>query len=157
RLVIGYTHFLPAVEVLSPYLDAVAASRAAETIRDILPRSEASTHVWVFLAQALLAVCKRLPPADSASHINRMVDFVVETRSATKEQHKVRYNFHAKTLSTLSGQVDADVAARAADAIIAILDDSYMTGGFRTTFIESFLIPDDLASVAERLDAPGSL
>jgi hypothetical protein len=156
-LVLGYTNFGRAIEVMSPHLDAVAANRTAKTIEAILRRSESSPNAWVFLAKAQIAVCKRLPPADSAAHVNKMVDLVLEARSATKEKDKFRYSFQAMTLGTLSGQLDAKAAARTADAIIAMLGDSYMTGGIRTEFIESFSIPEDLARVAERLDALGSL
>src|SRR5262249_23190289 len=85
------------------------------------------------------------------------VDLVLEWRNATQEKDKVRYTYHAKTLGILSGQLDANVAGRAADAIIAILGDTYMTGPIRSEFLEHLTIPPDLSRVAERLDAPGSL
>jgi hypothetical protein len=156
-LALAYKNFGQAIEVMSPHLDAVAANRTAETINDILRHSESSPNAWVFLAKAQVAVCRRLPPSDAAAHLNRMVDFVLEAHSATEERHKFRYGYHATTLATLSGQLDAQVAARVADAIIAMLGDSHLTAGLRTEFIESFSIPADLARVAERLDAPGSL
>jgi hypothetical protein len=156
-LALGFTKFGPAIEVMSPHLDPVAAKRTAETIGAIVRHSESSPNAWVFLAKAQVAACRRLPPPASAAHVNRMVDIVLESRGATKERDKFRYGFQAMTLGILSGQLDAKVAARVADAIIAMLGDSYMTGGIRTEFIDCFSIPEDLARVAERLDAPGSL
>jgi serine/threonine protein kinase len=156
-LLIYFSKYGPAIEAMSPYLDAAAANRAAETIEAILRRSESIPLSWDFLTKAQLAVCRRLPPSDAAAHVNRMVDLVLEWRSATKEGDKIRYVYHAQTLGTLSGQLDAKAAARAADVIIAILGDSYMTGPLRTEFLENSTIPADLARVAERLDAPGSL
>jgi hypothetical protein len=157
NLALGYAYFGPAIETMSPYLDAAATNRTAEKLNAILHRSEASPNAWVFLARAQLVVCQRLPPADSAAYVNRMVDSVLEASRATKEKDKFRYTFQAMTLGILSGQLDAKRASRVADAIIAMLGDGYLTGGLRTEFIESFSIPEDLARVAERLDAPGSL
>jgi hypothetical protein len=156
-LLLDYNKFGPAIEVMSPYLDAVAAKRTAETIGAIFRRAESNPIAWEFLAKAQLAVGRRLPPSDAAAHVNRMVDIVLEWRSATKEKDKFRYSLHAQTLGTLSGQFDAKVAARVADTIIATLGDFYMTGPLRSEFVEHFFIPEALARVAERLDAPGSL
>jgi hypothetical protein len=156
-LILGFTNFGPAIEVMSTHLNEAAANRTAEAIEAILRRSESSPNAWVFLAKAQIAVCRRLPPSDSASRVNKMVDFVLETRSATEDKDKFRYTFQAMTLGTLSGQLDCKMAARVADALIAMLGESYMTGGIRTKFIESFSIPEDLARVAERLDAADGL
>jgi hypothetical protein len=157
-LLLDYARFGPAIEAMSPHLDAVAANRAAETIGAIFRRAESNPLAWVFLAKSQLAVGQRLRPSDTAAHVNRMVDVVLEWRSTTREGDKVRYSYHAQTLGTLSGQLDAKVAARAADTIIATLGDSYLIGGtIRSEFIEHPTIPEALARVAERLDAPGSL
>jgi hypothetical protein len=155
-LLLDYNKFGPAIEAISSHLDAVAAKRTAGTIGALFRRAESNAIAWEFLANAQLAVCKRLPPSDAAAHVNRMVDIVLEWRSATPEEHKVRYSFHAQTLGALSGHFDAKVAARAADTIIATLGDFYMTGPLRSEFIEHPSIPEALARVAERLDAPGS-
>jgi hypothetical protein len=82
---------------------------------------------------------------------------VLASHSATDEKNKILYVIHAETLGNLSGQLDAQLAARVADALIAILGDSYETGTLRTEFIDHPSISKDLARVAERLDAPGSL
>jgi serine/threonine protein kinase len=156
-LLLGYPKLARAIEVMSPHLDAVAAKRTAETIEVILRRSESNPSAGEFLVKAQLAVCQRLPASDFAARVNRMVDIVLEARNATKESDKFRYSLQTRTLASLSGQFDAKVAARVADAIIAILGDSYTIGGIRTEFVESFSIPEDLSRVAERLDASGSL
>jgi hypothetical protein len=88
---------------------------------------------------------------------NSTVDFIVQTRTTTKENEKFRYFLHTRALSTLSGQFDAARAARVADAIIAILGDGTTIGASREEFVTSPMIPKDLAKVAERLDAPGGL
>src|SRR5262249_19254568 len=67
------------------------------------------------------------------------------------------YVLYADMLGALSGQLDANVAARAADALIAILGDGYLIGTMRSEFVDHFGIAEALAKVAERLDAPGSL
>jgi hypothetical protein len=157
NLILGYVYHGPAIEFMSPYLDAAAANRTAEALNAILGSSESTPNAWVFLAKAQLAVCQRLPPADSTAHVNRMVDLVLEARSATNAKYKHRYTYQAMTLGILSGHLDPNAAARAADGIIAMLGDSYVTGGVESKFIDSFSIPDDLARVAERLDAPDSL
>jgi hypothetical protein len=157
-LVVGYSHFGPAIEVMSPYLDAAAANRAADTIDDIHRRSESYASAWEYLGKAQLVVCRRLPPTDAAAHVNRMVELVFEWHKATPDQSKIRLIFQAKLLGILSGQFDTHVAARVADTIIAILGDGYVVGGnLRSEFIENRSIPEDLARVAERLDARGSL
>src|SRR5262249_12442980 len=96
-------------------------------------------------------------PADSAAHVNRTVDFVLEARRATKEKDKFRYSLHAETLGTLAGQLDAKVAARVADVIVATLGDFYMSGPLRTDFVDGPADCDGLGRVAERPDASDSL
>jgi hypothetical protein len=157
-LVVGYLHFGPTIEVLSPYLDTAAANRAAETIDDTLRRSEANAIAWEYLGKAQLALCRRLPPTAAAAHVKQMVDLVLGWHSATEEKFKVRLIYHAKLLGILSPHLDASVAARVADTIIATLGDGYVIGGnLRSEFIESPSVPEDLARVAERLDAADSL
>src|SRR5262249_17456181 len=129
----------------------------AKTIGDTVRSSESSLIAGEYLARAQIAVCKRLPPADFAAHMNQMVDLVLEARHATKEKDKFRYTLLARTMSTLSGQLDAKAATRIADDLISILGDNYLLGSTRSEFIDSFTIPEDLARVADRLDAPGSL
>jgi hypothetical protein len=153
----GYVNIAPAIEVMSPQLDAVAANRTAKTLNTILRDFEYAGGSWAFLARAQLAVCQRLPPSDSAAHINKMVDILLEFRRATKESDKFTYAVHAQSWGILSGQLDAKVAGRVADVLIATLGDSYMTGGIRKEFIEDAATAEALAKVAERLDAASSL
>src|SRR5262249_2376798 len=67
ELLLGYSYFGPAIEVMSPYLDAAAADRTAKTIGDTFGGSESSPLAGEFLAKAQIAVCKRLPPTDFAA------------------------------------------------------------------------------------------
>jgi serine/threonine protein kinase len=156
-LLAGYDKFGPALETIGPHLDAVAAKRTAERIEVILRRSESNPSAWEVLTQAQVAVCQRLPPSDAAAHMNRMVEIVLESHRATKEKDKVHYSFHAKTLGSLSGQLDAKTADRAADALIATLGDFRMIGPLRLEFVEDPSTAEGLARVAERLDSAGRL
>jgi hypothetical protein len=157
-LLLGSNYFGRAIEAVSPYLEVEEANRTAETLGGIFHRSESIATAWESLAKAQLAVCQRLPPSDSAAHLNSMVDTVLEWRTTTQDRDKVRCIYHAQTLGTLSGQFDAKAAARVADTLIAILGDGYVVGGdLRTEFIESPPIAEALARVAERLDAAGGL
>jgi hypothetical protein len=152
-----YNHLGPAIEALTPHLDAVAAKRAAQEIESIIRQSESSPQSWDTLARTLLALCRRLPPSDSTAHVNGMVDFVFQTLSTTKEEKKwYHYPAHTKTLATLSGQLDPAGAARVADKIVTILGGT-MSGGRPDEFVTHYSISNDLGSVVGRLDAPGSL
>jgi hypothetical protein len=156
-MLVYYAQFGPVIEVVSPHLDPVAANRAAETIGAILHNPKSHPGAWEVLAKAQVAVCKRLPPPDAAAHVTRTVEVVFKARGATKESDKSHYVLHAKTLGALAEQFDATIASRAADAIIATLGDSYMTGNLRSEFIDHSSLAEDLARVAERLNASGSL
>jgi serine/threonine protein kinase len=154
---IAYTNFARVIEVMSPHLDAAALNRTAETIGDIIRRSDSNPYPWPVLARTLVTISQRLPKSESTAQVSGLVDIVLETRSATNEKDKFRYVVYSETLGALAGQFDAKAAARAADAIVATLGDFYMTGPIRTDFIENASILQDLAKVAEHLDAPASL
>jgi hypothetical protein len=98
-----------------------------------------------------------LPPADSAAQVNETVDFILATRSTTKENEKYSWTFHAQALGALSGRLDSARAARVAEALIAFLGDSETVGGVKRDLISSGVIAQALTEAAERLDAPGSL
>jgi hypothetical protein len=146
-----------AIVAVSPRLDAAAAARTAEDLDAVIRKSARYPYVWDSLSKVLVAVCQKLPPSDSAAHLNRTVDFILETKSTTKEEDKFHYHFHARALGALSGRLDAARAARVADTIVAILGESETTGGFRREFISSGVYAEPLTEVAERLDAPGAL
>jgi hypothetical protein len=152
-LYLVHDYYGPVLVVMSRHLDAATANRAADRIEAIHRLSAELPLTWVSLAKAQVAVCQHLPPSDSAAHVKRMVDLVL----ATKEEDKFRYTYHTATLATMSGQLDAKVAARVADEIIGILGDSYTTLTMRSEFVKIPSLAEDLARVAERLDAPGSL
>src|SRR5262249_18017628 len=136
---------------------AAAANHTAETLNTILRDSKSSSGMWVYLAKAQVAVCRRLPPSDAAAHANRIVDFVFESHRVTDESDKLRYVHHPHMLADLSEHLDANVAARMAELIIAILGDYRMTGPIRSEFVDHPFITAALARLAERLDASGSL
>jgi len=154
---LGYDKYGPVIETMSPHLDAAAANHTAETLNKILPDFKPSSGPWVFLAKAQVAVCRRLTPFDAAAHANRMVDFVFESHRVTDDSDKLRYVHHADMLAALSEHLDAKVAARMAELIIAILGDYRMTGPIRSEFVDHPFITAALARVAECLDASGSL
>src|SRR5262249_13431892 len=72
-------------------------------------------------------------------------------------RRQVRFTKFADSLGAMSGHIDAPTAARASDALVAMLGDYYMLGPLRTELIDSAFIAEDLTKIAERLDAPGSL
>src|SRR5262249_41165518 len=144
---VAFINFGRVIEIMSPHLDAVAANRTAETIEAIIRGSGSNPYPWPYLVKAQVKVCQRLPLSDCAAHVNGLVDLVVETRSATKEGDKIRYVLYADMLGALSGQLDANVAARAADALIAILGDGYLIGTMRSEFVDHFGIAEALAKV----------
>jgi hypothetical protein len=152
---LAYNNLGRAIVAVSGRLDAVAATRAAEAIENVIRQSAAQPIAWPSDARALVAVCRRLPPSDAAAAVNRTVDFILETRRTAKvESH---YPLHAAALGVLCGQLDADRAARVAEAIIAILGDGEVLGSTRTEFIMHGEIVDALTAVAERLGPPGAL
>jgi hypothetical protein len=156
-LTLGHNYLGPAIVALSPHLDTEAAHRAAKALGTIIRQSTSSAQAFEFLTKAQAAVCQRLPPPDAAAYLNGTVDFIIHTCSITKDKDKFRYGFYARTLAALSPHLDAPTASRAADAIIVMLGDSGTSGGVRIEFVADLVITEQLAKLAERLDAPGSL
>jgi hypothetical protein len=146
-----------AVAVLSPCLDAAASARAAEALGDLIRQPGSPQVRWPSLAAALAAVCRRLPASDAAAHVNRAVDFIIETRDATTEKDALNYAYQAQALGALGGQLDAARAPRAAGAILAILGYARMVGDVKQEYVSHGYTATALARVAERLDAPGAL
>src|SRR6516162_178073 len=81
---------LPAIEALSPGMDAAAADRA---LTGLLLRPDCAPPRWPSLSRVLAAVCRRLPPSDAAAHVNRAVDYILAARAATEEKDKSNYAF----------------------------------------------------------------
>jgi hypothetical protein len=154
---LNYQQLLQAIAALSPALDAAGAARAAEALGAIIRQPDCYPIVWPPLATALAAVCRRLPASDAATHVNRLVDFIIEAHDATKEKDKLYYSLQAQALGALCGRVDAAKASRVAGTIIAILGDGPTIGGARSEFITYGFIASILTELAERLDAPGGL
>ncbi|HME90496.1 MAG TPA: hypothetical protein VKE49_03680, partial [Myxococcaceae bacterium] len=154
-LVLAYNQLAQAIAALNRWPDAAAATRAAEAIEALVRRPRTHPITWPSLSKALVAVCRRLPPSEAAAAVNRTVDFILETRRTTTE--KFHCHFHAEALGVLCGRLDADRAARAAEAIIAILGDSEMIGSARHEYISHIGIAAVLPAVVERLDPPGCL
>jgi hypothetical protein len=148
---------LQAVVVLSPGLDAATAACAAEALGGTIREPDSSQIRWPSLCMALAAVCRRLPASHAAAHVNRTVDFIVETRGATKEKDIPNYALQAQALGALGGGLDAARASRAAAAIIAILGEDRMSGAAKYEFISLGYIASALSKVAEGLDAPGGM
>src|SRR5262249_37291694 len=113
-----------AIVAVSPRLDGAAASRAAEALAGLIRETASHPVQWESLSRTLVAVCRRLPPADSAAWVNGTVDFILATRSTTKEDRRYSWTFHAQALNALCGGLDATGAARVAEALIAFLRDS---------------------------------
>jgi hypothetical protein len=156
-LALGFNYLGPGIVALCPHLDAAAAKRAAESLGAIIRQSTLSSQAWGFLAKAQVAACQRLPPSEAAACLNETVDFVVHARSTREQSDKFHYTFYAQTLGAVCGQLDATTAARAGDALIAMLGDSYTSGANRIEFVTNLVITQELARIAERLDAPGAL
>jgi hypothetical protein len=148
---------LPAVEALSPGLDAAAADRAAEALAALLRRPDCAPPRWPSLSRVLAAVCRRLPASDAAAHVNRTVDFILEAYDATEEKDKSNYPFQARALGELCGRLDAARASRAAGAITAVLGDRETVDGATHGFLARGFIAAVLTQLAGRLDAPGGL
>jgi hypothetical protein len=144
-----------AIVAVSPRLDAAAATRAAEALAALMRRPTTGPLAWPPLCRALVAVCRRLPPADAAAYVNGTADFILASRSTTKE--KVSWPLHTEALGALGERLDAARAARVAEALIAILGDSKTVGGVKYEFILHGPIAKALTKVAERLDAQGGL
>jgi hypothetical protein len=146
-----------AVAALSPWLDAAAATRAAEALGAVIRQPNCPVTLWPSLANALAAVGRRLPASDADAHVNRTVDFILAARDTTEEKNKSHYPFQAQTLGALCGRLDAARASRAAGMILAILGDSPTVVGTKIEFISPGSVASVLTKVAERLDAPGGL
>jgi hypothetical protein len=154
-ITLAYHQLAQAIAAVNRWLDAEAATRAAETIEALLRRSGTHPLTWPALSRTLVTVCRRLPPADAAAPVDRTVDFILETQRTTNV--KSHYHLHAEALGELCGRLDADRADRVAEAIIAILGDGEMIGTSRNEFISQGSIAAALVAVAERLDPPGCL
>jgi hypothetical protein len=154
-LAVAFDQLAQAIAAVSRWLDGAAATHAAEAIEALVRRSGTHPITWPALSKALVAVCRCLPPSDASAAVNRMVDFILETRRRMKD--KFHYHLHVEALAVLCGWLDADRAARVAEALIAILGDSRMLGSSRHEFISDSSIAAVLPAVAERLDPPGCL
>jgi hypothetical protein len=154
-ITLAHDQLAQAIAALNRWLDAAAATRAAEVLEALLRRSGTHPLAWRALSRALVAVCRQLPTADAAAPVDRTVDFILETQRTTNV--KSHYHFHAEALGELCGRLDADRANRVALAIIAILGDGEMIGTSRSEFISQGSIAAALVAVAERLDQPGCL
>jgi hypothetical protein len=146
-----------AVVVISPWLDADAAARAAAALGAGIRRSASFPIVWEPLAKALAAVCQRLPPTEATACVHRTVDLILETGSATPQKDKTNYRFVAGALRPLCGRLDAAGAARVADAILAILGDSEMIDLMNKGLLAHANLAETLTTVADHLDVPRSL
>jgi hypothetical protein len=144
-----------AVEAVSPRLDAAGATRAAATLVALISESTLPPNMWESLSKALVAVCRRLPPAESAACVNKMVDAILATRGTTKEKYS--WTFHSEALGALAGRLDAAGAARVAEALLVFLGDSDTLGDRKREFVSNAEIAKALAEVAEGLDARGGL
>src|SRR5262249_14748238 len=135
-----------AIVVVSPRLDAAGATRAAEVLVALLRRPTTDPVSWPFLCETLVAVCRRLPPADAAAYVNETVDFILAARSA-------RATWRARALGALGGRLDAARAARVAEAILVILGDRETVVDINNHKYISIDVVETLTAVAERLDA----
>jgi hypothetical protein len=143
-----------AIVAVSPPLDAAAATRAKALV-DVLRQPTTDPVRWPPLCRALVAVCRRLPPADAAANVNEAVNFILAVRAPTKEKDKDTAVWRARALGALGGGLDAAMAAHAAEAILAILADRETVAGVK--YIANETIAEALTAVAERLDAHGGL
>jgi tRNA A-37 threonylcarbamoyl transferase component Bud32 len=133
-----------AVVALSPRLDAAAAGRAARSLAALLRQPGAHPVAWPSISRALAAVCRQLPPSDSASILSETVDSIIAARGATAD--KFTWGLQARALGVLGGRLDAAGAARVAEAILGIIADGET----------NLFVAEALAEVAEHLDAEAS-
>jgi hypothetical protein len=153
-----YQQLGPAIVAISPALDVAAASRVAEELGAIIRRPDSPQFLLSSLSKALAAVCRRLPAADAADHVNRAADFLIsEARDAVAEKNRLKYFWQAEALGVLCGQLDSERAGRAAGVILAILGESQTVGEYKDEFISHPNYVSVLTKLAERLDAPASL
>ena len=146
-----------AIVAISPHLDAAPTTRAAEELRTLLSQSGCTPYLWPSLSTALVSVCRRLPAPDAAAHVNRAVDFLLETGDTTKEKARSNYSCLVLALRALCGRLDPARASRVAGALVAILSDSQMVGEIKLEYISSGYVAAVLAEVAEYLDPPSVL
>jgi hypothetical protein len=144
-----------ALVAVSPRLDTAAATRTADAILGILRRPATDPVLWPPLCRALVAVCRRLPPADAAAYVNEAVNFLLTARAATKENEKRERVWRARAIGALGERLDAAAAARAAEAILATLADRETVVDVK--YVSNSYIADALTAVADRLDAAGGL
>jgi hypothetical protein len=135
-----------AVVAVSPMLDAAAAARAASDLAPLIRQPGLHPSAWPSISRALAAVCRRLPPADSASYLDETVDFVLAARGATT--NRTHWGLQASALGALGERLDATRVARVAEAIVGMLSD----GKGPLVFVAHGLI-----EAAEHLNAEGSL
>ena len=95
-----------AIVAISPRLDTATAARAAETLTGLLCHSKSVPFNSPPLATALVAVCRRLPAADAAAHINRSVDFLIAGRKTTKAIERSNYIYLTMALDPLCEGLD---------------------------------------------------
>jgi hypothetical protein len=155
-----YQIILQAIVSFSPGLEAAEAARAAEALGATIRQPDSDVTLWPPLATALAAVCRRLPAAEAAAHVNRTVDFIIEARDATKKgksQYFFKAQAPAQALGALCGQLDAARASRAAGLIVAILGDAPTVDGVKHEFISYPHLVSVLTKLAERLDAAGGV
>jgi hypothetical protein len=146
-----------AVVAVSPRLDAAGATRVAARLVTLFRESALPPIQWESLSKSLVAVCRRLPPADAAACVNKMVDAILATRGAAKEKEGYTWTYHSEALGALGGRLDAAGAARVAEALLAFLGDSDTFGNRKREFVSNVYIATALTEVAERLDARGGL
>jgi tRNA A-37 threonylcarbamoyl transferase component Bud32 len=133
-----------AVVALSPRLDAAAAARAARSLAALIRQPGSKPIAWPSISRALAAVCRQLPPSDSAFLLSETVDSIIAARGATTDQFT--WGFQALALGVLGGRLDAAGAARVAEAILDIIADGQT----------NLYVAAGLAEVAEHLDAEAS-
>jgi hypothetical protein len=138
---LAYEQLERAVVAMSPWLDVAAATRAARSLTTFIRQPDSHPIIWPSISRALASVCQRLPPSDSASHMNQTADFILAARDATTD--KTNRGLRARSLATLYERLDAARAARVVDAVLGHGEDLQM--------------PEALAEVAEHQDAKGSL
>jgi aminoglycoside phosphotransferase (APT) family kinase protein len=154
----NYSSHSQAIVSIGPLLDEAAARRAAGELTTFLCESGYNQHHMVPFSQALLAVCRRLPPGDGAAYFNRSIDFILERRTSSSiERARTNYTNIAGALGALSIQLEPDRASRAADALLTMLSDSYLVGTYKYEYISDRPLAKALTQVAEHLDAPASL
>ena len=147
-----------AVVVISPWLEADAAARAATALGAGIRRSASQPFVWEPLTKALAAVGRRLPPSDATAHLQRTADLILETYSATPVKNDP-YDCRAciRALLPLCEGLDAARSARVADTILASLGDGKIIEAIKSGHVLQKDFAEVITSVTERLDVPENL